>query len=166
MRTVDQHTLDLEALVAKVKADRDWFLTIDAELLDVLASPLDGGIVELSYTSASQHLDQLIRDRYGAPELLLVERAGGPPWTGPVGDLVIRVTYPDGRPGIGLSCVVGGGDPLLTRGDGTCRFEGVAALAYRIEIWSGVEEQRRVVGSALVTVAADQTTSVNVVAAP
>lgn len=159
---VSQRTLDMIAFVARVKADRAWFASIDAELLDVLTSPLDGGVVELTYLAARRDLDQVITDHYGSPEWLRVARAGGPPWTGPVGDLVVRAVNLAGNPIAGLTCGLGE-PPMLTDRDGICRYHDLAAVALRVELWSGVEESRHVVGGTTVSIKPNATTTVRIV---
>jgi hypothetical protein len=161
-RQVDQRTLDMIAFVSRVNADRAWFATIDAELLDVVTNPLYGGIVELTYIAARRDLDPVIRDHYGAPEWLRVERAGGPPWTGPVGDLVVKAVDPGGQPVPDLTCSLGN-PPMLTDRDGICRYHGLAAVSYRVELWAGIEDSRRVAGAATVLVMPNESTTVTIV---
>lgn len=157
-RQVDQRTLDMIAFVARVKGDDAWFATIDAELLDVVTSPLDGGIVELTYLARSRDLDPVILDHYGAPDWLRVERAGVPPWTGPVGDLVVRAVDRGGRPVPDLLCnlrsdvLVTSDTALVTDHSGVCSYPDIPAVTYRAEIWAGIEESTHVAGSASVTV--------------
>jgi hypothetical protein len=162
-REVDQRTLDMIAFVARVKNDRSWFATIDAELLDVVTNPLYGGVVELTYLSRSRQLDPVIVTHFGSPEWLRVERAGGPPWTGPVGDLVVRALDFNGKPVSGLTCSIGGESALLTDDAGICRYSGVAAVEQRIELWAGIEESTHVVGSDAVVVKPDDLTTVTIV---
>lgn len=165
VRQVDQRTLDMIAFVARVKADRAWFTTIDAELLDVVTNPMDGGVVELTYIAASRALDPVILDHYGTPDWLRVERAGGPPWTGPVGDLVVKAIGPGGKPVAGLICHLSGGDnALVTDRDGVCRYPAIPAVSYRVELWAGVEESTHVAGLATVSVQANELTTVAIVA--
>jgi hypothetical protein len=162
VRQVDQRTLDMIAFVARVKADRAWFGTIDAELLDVATNPLYGGIVELTYIAARRDLDAAILDHYGAPDWLRVERAGGPPWTGPVGDLVVKAVDPAGRPVEGLICSLGGGDAALsTDRDGICRLPDLAAVSYRVQLVA-MAEPSYVAGSADVIVTPNRTTTVKI----
>lgn len=78
VRRINQQTLDREAFVARVKADKDWLATIGAELLDVVTNPMDGGIVELTYLADRRDLDPAIRDHYDAPDWVRIERAGAP----------------------------------------------------------------------------------------
>jgi len=162
VRQVDQRTLDTIAFVARVKADRAWFATIDAELLDVVTNPMDGGIVELTYLARSRDLDPVILDHYAAPEWLRVERAGGNPWTGPRGDLVIRAVNTRGDAVPGLSCDLGG-DTSMTDRAGTCRFEYLRAApnVYALELWAEVES--RPVAYTEVAVQPDQETAITVV---
>lgn len=162
---IDPHTREMEALVAQVQAEREWFETVGAQLLDVFTSPLDGGTVELSYLSASRAMDQVIKDHFGAPTWLVVERAGGPAWVGPVGDLAVHAIGFGGRSVEELTCTLGG-DPLSTNAQGVCRFSGLAAISYRVQLFDGQEEQRRIVGSALVSVAPDRVTQVYVPVGP
>ncbi len=162
VREVDQRTLDRIALVERVSADRAWLASIDVELLDVVTNPMDGGIVELTYIAARRDLDGMILDHYGAPEWLRVERAGGPPWTGPVGELVVRAVDIIGRPVPGLTCSLGN-PPRSTDEDGICRYDNLAAIDYRVELLAGIEELTHVVGSATVTVVANRSTSVTIV---
>jgi hypothetical protein len=164
VRQVDERTLDMSAFVARVKADRAWFTTIDAEQLDVGTNPLYGGIVELTYLARSRDLDPVILDHYGAPEWLRVERAGGPPWTGPVGDLVIKAVDPGGNPVPKLICNLGAGDAALsTDRAGICRFKDLAAVGYRIELLAGIEESTHVAGSATVIMKPNESTTVTIV---
>jgi len=156
---IDPHIVEMEALVAEVQAEREWFETVGAQLLDVFTSPLDGGTVELSYLSASRAMDQQIRDHFGAPAWLIVERAGGPAWVGPVGDLVVRAIGSGGGSVEGLTCTLGG-DAVSTNAQGECRFLRLAALSYRIQVLDGRAEPPRVVGSALVSIAPDRVTQV------
>ncbi len=156
---IDSHIVEMEALVAEVQAEREWFETVGAQLLDVFISPLDGATVELSYLSASRVMDQGIRDHFGAPAWLIVERAGGPTWVGPVGDLVVRAISSGGRSVEGLTCTLGG-DAVSTNAHGECTFLRLAALSYRVQVLDGRDEPSRLVGSALVSVAPDRETQV------
>jgi hypothetical protein len=164
VRQVDQRTLDRIAFVERVKTDSAWFATIDAELLDVVTNPVDGGIVELTYIAARRDLDPVILDHYGDPEWLRVERAGGPPWRGPVGTLVVKAVDMLGQPVPDLTCSVGGGDTaLLTDRDGTCRYDRVAAVDYHVQLRAGIEESTHVVGSADVHVKPNESTLLTMV---
>jgi len=156
---IDPHIVEMEALVAEVQAEQEWFETVGAQLLDVFTSPLDGGTVELSYLSASRAMSQEIRDHFGAPAWLIVERAGGPTWVGPVGDLVVRAIGSGGRPVEGLTCTLGG-DAVSTNAQGECRFLRLAAFSYRVQVLDGRDEPSRIVGAALVSVAPDRVTQV------
>ena len=167
VRQISQHTIDLEAFVTRVKADRAWFATIDAELLDVFASPLDGGVVEISYVAQRRDLDSTIVDHYGAPTWLVLDaQYQSPPWTGPVGDLVINVVDPKGRPVADLTCSIGGSSVYATDQNGACRIRDLAAVEYRVEIWGGIEEARTVVGLGTVTVLPGGPTMVTIVVTP
>jgi hypothetical protein len=164
VRQVDQRTLDRIAFVDRVKADRAWLASIDVELLDVVTNPLYGGIVELTYIAARRDLDPVILDHYGAPEWLRVERAGGPPWTGPVGTLVVKAVDMLGQAVPGLTCSVGGGDTaLLTDRDGTCRYDRVAAVDYHVQLRAGIEESTHIVGAADVHVKPNESTLLTIV---
>lgn len=165
-REVDQRTLDMIEFVGRVKGESDWFTTVDAELLDVVTNPLYGGVVELTYLSRSRQLDPLILAHFGSPEWLRVERAGGPPWAGPVGDLEVRALDLNGKPVPRLTCSIGGDTAVLTDADGICRYPDVAAVEQRIQLWAGIEESRYVVGSAAVVVRPDDLTSVTIVVLP
>jgi hypothetical protein len=161
VHVVDQRTMDMIAFVAQVKADGAWFETVDAELLDVVVSPLDGGHVELTYIAAARDLDPVIRLHFGDPAWLRVERAGGLPWTGPVGDLIIKAVDAGGRPVSGLTCGLGN-PPLTTDRDGTCRYQDLAAVRYHVELRAGIEEPRGVVGAADVIVAPNRSTTLTI----
>jgi hypothetical protein len=161
VRQVDQRTLDTIAFVARVKADRAWFATIDAELLDVVTNPMDGGIVELTYLSHSRDLDPVIRERYEDPPWLLVERAGGSPWTGPRGDVVVRAVDLRGDPVPGLTCDLGG-DTVSTDRAGTCRFEYLGPGGFALELWAGAVGSRHVAFTE-VTVQPGRSTAITVV---
>lgn len=161
VRQVDQQTLDRIAFVERVKADRAWFASIDAELLDVVTNPMDGGIVELTYLAARRDLSPVILDHYGAPEWLRVERAGGPPWRGPVGNLVVKAVDVFGQPVPGLTCGLGN-PPRSTDREGICRYQNLAAIDYHVELWAGIEASRHVVGSTDVTVKPNQSTSITI----
>lgn len=163
VREVDQQTLDQIAFIERVKADRAWFRTINAELLDVVTNPMDGGIVELTYLAERRDLDAQIREHFGAPEWLRVERAGAPPWTGPVGDLVILAVDTNGRPVSGLLCSLGAGTGLVTGPDGICRYPGAAATEGHVELLGGSEESTYVAGSAIFTVVPNDVTVVRIV---
>ena len=165
VREVDPLVLDQIALVERVKTERAWFETIDAELLDVVTNPMDGGIVELTYLSERRDLDAQIREHFGAPDWLRVERSGAPPWTGPVGDLVILAVDAQGRPVPGLLCSFGEGTGLVTAPDGTCRYPGAAATETTVRLMGGInsEGSSYVAGSATFTVVANQLTSVRIV---
>jgi hypothetical protein len=163
VRQVDQRTLDMIAFVTRVKADHAWFATIDAELLDAVTNPLYGGIVELTYLSTRRDLDPVILDHYDAPEWLRVERAGGPPWTGPTGDLVVTAVDAAGTPVPDLICNLGGGEgsPATDR-EGICRFSDLAAVNYRIDLRaSGAPSY--VAGSADVIVVPNRTNRVKII---
>lgn len=161
---VDPVIYEQIALVDRIKGDHAWFATIDAELMDVVTSTRDGGIVELTYRSERMDLAPLIRERYGDHDWFYVEWAGYPRWTGPVGDLVILAIDPDGRPVSGLFCKLGAGDTgLVTDAAGACRYAEVPAKEHRITLRGGGEGERYTAGSATFTAIADQVTTVRVV---
>lgn len=162
VREVDQPTLDRIAFVEHVKADRAWLASIEAKLLDVVTNPMDGGIVELTYIAARRDLDPMILDHYGPPEWLRVERAGGPPWTGPVGKLVVKAVDILGRPVPDLTCRLGN-PPRSTDKNGICRYVDVAAIDHHVELLAEIEESTHLVGSATVTVVPSRSTSVTIV---
>ena len=165
VRQVDQRTLDMIAFVARVKAHRAWFATIDAELLDVVTNPLYGGIVELTYHANRRDLDSIILDHFGAPEWLRVERAGRLRYTGPLGDLLIKAVAPGGKPVSDLFCEIGGsGDTGRTTDEhGICRLDGVIPGSYRVELWAGIEESRHLAGSGTVIVTPNRSITVRIV---
>jgi len=164
VRQVDQRTLEMIAFVARVKAERSWFTAIDAELLDVVTNPLYGGIVELTYLARRRDLDPVMIGHFDAPDWVRVERAGGLPWTGPVGDLMVKAVDPGGNPVPKLICNLGAGDAALaTDRDGICRFHDLAAIGYRIELLAGIEESTHVVGTATLTVIPSESTTVTIV---
>lgn len=159
---VDRRILDQIAFVERVKGDRAWFKTIDAELLDVITNPMDGGIVELTYLAERRDLDTLIIEHFGAPDWLRVERAGAPAWTGPVGDLVIQAVDQEGRPVSGLLCSLGAGTGLATGPDGTCRYPRAAATDGFVELLGESEGATYVAGSAKFSVVANSVTVVRI----
>lgn len=164
VREVDQRTLEQIAFVDRVKADQAWFATIDAKLLDVVTNPMDGGIVELTYIAESRDLGPVISDHYGAPDWLRVDWAGAPPWTGPVGDLIVLAVDEDGRPVPGLLCTFGGSSSgQLTGPDGTCRFPGAPAKEHHVLLCSDVEGAGCEAGSARFTVRANELNTVRIV---
>lgn len=165
VREVDRRILDQVAFVERVKGDRAWFRTIDAELLDVVTNPMDGGIVELTYLAERRDLDAHISEHFGAPEWLHVERAGAPPWTGPVGDLVILAVDRDGLPVPGLLCSLGAGTGLATGPDGICRYPAAAATEGHIELLGESEGSTYIAGAATFTVVANDVTVVRIVVA-
>ncbi len=165
VREVDPLVLDQIAFVERVKDERAWFETIDAELLDVVTNPMDGGIVELTYKAVRRDLDVAIREHFGGPDWLRVDWAGAPPWTGPLGDLVILAVDAQGRPVPGLLCSFGEGTGLVTAPDGTCRYPGAAATETTVRLMGGIDSEGSsyVAGSATFTVVANRLTSVRIV---
>ncbi len=137
-------TADLEILAAQVVAEQAWFATIGVEFIDAKPSE-SANVVRLRYIAPDRSAEPQIAAHFGDPEWLTLRWLGPPPWTGPLGRLVVRIVDPEGRAlprEADPSCtptpvemsVRYAAFPRDTDGTRRCVFEQVPAVAWDVEV--------------------------------
>ncbi len=163
VRQVRWSLRDLRALAERIKADQAF--------LKAAGAPYYGGGVDeseniaiLRVQSADLSIGDKIIEHYDAVGRLRVE-VFEPDWSGPRGDLVATIVWPDGRPVEDVDCELVPDEPKAwgedIRGagdDGVCRFNNVGATGILVQIIRVEPDGRRlIIGEGRVRVKVDRT---------
>jgi hypothetical protein len=145
---------ELNAFVEAVNDQRDWFLTIGAELHGTdVNEPTNS--VDVHYLGPDQTVETLIRARFAESDWLHSVYDGPLPWTGPVGDLALTVVDPKGRP-VSVECLLYTLDPRVRHEDirnfrdGKCVFPSIPAVEWLVDVTFDAAGQNKTVTKKLV----------------
>lgn len=143
VREVEWSLRDLEGFIEQVEAERNWFESVGLRFLQV-DHRVNENFIHVDFVGRSEDAASAVEAHFGNPTWLRAEWAGPPPWTGPLADLVIKVTDSRGRPVPGLWCEVVSEDPRVRTGsdtlfgtdsDGICEgTRNLPAVAYQIRL--------------------------------
>jgi hypothetical protein len=142
VRSVEWSMGELEAFVATVEADSDWFESIDAEFIaaDGISST---DSVRVRYRAAGPRLDRVILGHFGNPSWMYAEWEGPLPWRGAIGTIEATVLDGQGRPVVDARCEWRPVDPTVdadtafsfsTDNNGVCTNAYLPATAFNVLI--------------------------------
>ena len=157
---------ELREFAQRIRADNAWFTAIEVEVIDASLDEMANGI-NLYYRAPTENLEALIRQRYEDPDWLTLDWAGPPHWTGPYGDLELRVVDRAGNP-VEATFVLRPLDPRVSAfgpgglEDGNFVNIGIAAVDWAIELTYVRDGQGRTITRGF-TVPADDVVKVTVV---
>jgi hypothetical protein len=172
VRQANWSTRQLEAFADQVRQEAAWFGSVGAELRTVDTSTIENRN-HLRFRATDPQLAAVIEQHFGSPEWLVADWRGPPPWPGARGTLLIVVHRPAGGGVAGLPCLFASVDPRAdadggstTRADGTCQFDAIPAVEYRVEITTPDEIQSHVLATSTVTVRPDALSRIDIVVEP
>jgi hypothetical protein len=139
----------LYSWVLDVARKEAWFKTVGVDLVEVDAEQTLNA-VEVSYRG-DQATESQILARFGNPDWMQFDYRGPGPWTGPVGDVELKVFDANGRPAA-YECLFTSLDPRFSSEsppreifDGKCFQQALPAIRWRVDITYERDGQRHTV---------------------
>lgn len=157
---------ELRGFADAVEAERDWLSTVGVTVIDIGLDEM-ANAVNLQFRSGTQAAEAVIRERFGQPDWLRLDWAGPPRWTGPYGDIELRVIDGEGRP-VPVTIVFRALDPRVgeygpaEEEDGIFIDKGIAAVDWVVDITYVDSGEAKTITREF-TVRADELLKVNVV---
>lgn len=139
VRSVKYSLLELTAKADEVNERTSWFDDLGAVLVGVDVNE-PANAVDVRYRSRADDLAPIISARFGHPDWLRLQREGPIGWTGPRGDLEVRVVDPDGN-AVPIECLLRpGSDQVrgehlpLSAPDGICSDTELPAVTWYVDL--------------------------------